>query len=71
MFQKIDEMFQDLSNVFGIADGILIVGYDTDGRDHDRTLRHVMQICQWENLKKFILVSLEVHQDTDFLGRDI
>ena len=39
MFQrKIDEIFKDLPNVFGIADDILAVGYDDDGKDHDDTL---------------------------------
>ena len=42
--QKIKEMFKDLPNVFGIADDNLTVGYDSDGRYHDRTLREVMQI---------------------------
>ena len=27
----------DLPNVFGIADDILVVGYDVDGIDHDDT----------------------------------
>ena len=45
MFQlKIAKISIDLPGVFGIADDILIIGYDADGRDHDRTLRKVMQI---------------------------
>ena len=36
MFQgKIVEIFKDLSNVFGIVDGILDVGYNCVGKDHD------------------------------------
>ena len=36
MFQrKIDEIFNDMPNVFGIADDILFAGYEADGRDHD------------------------------------
>ena len=36
MFQrKIDEIFKGLPNVFGIADDILVVGYDIDGKDLD------------------------------------
>ena len=31
-------MFKDLPNVFDIAGDILIVGYDAEGKDHDRTL---------------------------------
>ena len=39
MFQrKIDKIFKELRNVFGIADDILVVGYDNDGKDHDETL---------------------------------
>ena len=37
--------------VFGIADDILIVGYDADKRDCDRILRKVMQISHQDNLK--------------------
>ena len=36
--RKIDKMFKNLPNVFHIADDILVVGYDSDGMDHDNTL---------------------------------
>ena len=52
MFQrKLDEIFRELSNVFGIADDILVVGYGDDGRDHDNLLRRVLQICRKVLLK--------------------
>ena len=52
MFQcKIDEILKDLPDVFGIADDILVVGYDSNGRDHDVTLWQVLQICRNVNLK--------------------
>ena len=52
MFQwKINKIFKDLPNVFGIADDILIVGYDADGRDYNRTLNEIMEVCHQENLK--------------------
>ena len=39
MFQrKINRLFSDMSNVFGIADDIPIAGFDVDGRDHDASL---------------------------------
>ena len=39
MFQrKFNEIANDLPNVFGIADDILVAGYDTDGKDHDDTI---------------------------------
>ena len=36
MFQhKINGIFKNFPNVFGIMDDILVVGYDTDGNKHD------------------------------------
>ena len=52
MFQrKIDEIFKDLLNVFDIADDILVVGYEADGKDHDKILRRVVKMCKQVNLK--------------------
>ena len=42
--QNISEIFKDLQNVFGITNDNLIIGYHTDGRNHDRTLKQEMQI---------------------------
>ena len=37
MFQrKIDGIFKDFPNVFGIADEILVIEYEVDGKDHDK-----------------------------------
>ena len=36
--KKTDEILKGLPNVFGIADIILTAGYNTESRDHDRTL---------------------------------
>ena len=36
--RKIDEIFKDILNVFGIADDILVAGYEADGKDHDKTV---------------------------------
>ena len=52
MFQrKIDEIFKDLSNVFGIADDILVTGYEADGKYHDETVWKMLQRCRQVNLK--------------------
>ena len=52
MFQhKIDEIFNDVPNIFGIADDILVIGYDKDGIDHDGTVYKVLRQCQDVNLK--------------------
>ena len=52
MFQrKIDETFKEVPNVFGIADNILVVWNDVNGKDHDETLQRVLQICRQVNLK--------------------
>ena len=52
MFQrKIDEPFQRIFNVFGIADEILIAGLNDLGRDHGTTPDKVLRICRKANLK--------------------
>ena len=52
MFQrKMNEIFKDIPNVFGIADDILVAGYETDGKDHDEKLQRVLQRCRQVNLK--------------------
>ena len=53
--EKMDEIFKDLPNVFVITDDILVVGYDRDGKDHDGTLKRVLQI--------FIQVNLKLNKD--------
>ena len=37
--QKIYYIFKDIPNVFGIAGNILIIRYDANSRNHDKTLR--------------------------------
>ena len=49
--QKIHKIFKDLPNAFVIANDILIVGYNVDGKDDDKTPKQVMQICYLEKLK--------------------
>ena len=52
MFQcKIDEIFNDMPNVFGIADDILVIGYKKDRADHDEAVYSVLKWCQDVNLK--------------------
>ena len=51
MFQrKINEIFKDLPNVFGIADDILVVGYNVGGKDHADKLWRVLKICRQVNI---------------------
>ena len=43
MFQhKIDEIFSDMPDKFGIADDILVIGYDENGADHDAAVHKVL-----------------------------
>ena len=52
MFQhKINEIFNDMPNVFSIADDILVIGYDKDGTDHNEAVYHVLSHCKEVNLK--------------------
>ena len=47
MFQcKIDETFNDIPNVFGIGNNILVIGYDKDGTDHDKTVYKVLNAAR-------------------------
>ena len=44
MFQcKIDEIFNNMANVFGIADDILVIRYNNDGKDNDKVVYSVLQ----------------------------
>ena len=40
---KIDEIFNDMPNVFGIADDILVVGYEDNGKDYDKIGQKVLE----------------------------
>ena len=48
--RKAAEIFQNVPNVFGIADDILVVGFDIYGKDHDDTLQKILQIYRQVNL---------------------
>ena len=43
--------YSKIHQFFGIEDDMLVVGYDSDGKDHDETLQQVLQICRQVNLK--------------------
>ena len=52
MFQcKIDEIFNDMPNIVGIADDILVIGCNEDGTDHDEAVYGMLRQCQEVNLK--------------------
>ena len=52
MFQhKMVNIFNDIPNVFGIADDILVIGYDKNKADHDEAVYSVLRQCQDVNLK--------------------
>ena len=40
-----------MSNVFGIANDILVIGYNENGADHDAAVHKVLQRCKEVNLK--------------------
>ena len=71
--RNIDERLKELPNVFGIADGHLIVedDDDNDSIDHDKKLCRILQICSKENLNlhkdKYILhVSVSLSFEISF-----
>ena len=65
--QMIDDIFKDLLNIFGLADNILIIHYDVNRRNHDKILRWVMQLCQYEKLN-WIKMSFQMCKGTIFFG---
>ena len=40
-----------MPNIFGIADDILVIGYDKNGADYDEAVYSVLRHCQDANLK--------------------
>ena len=52
MFQwKIDEIFSDMPNIYGIADDIWVIGYEDNGTYHDTVVHKVVQRCEEVNVK--------------------
>ena len=45
LFQReIDKIFQDIPNVFGIVDDILVTGYKADDMKHDESMKDASEI---------------------------
>ena len=66
MFQKkIDELFHRICNVFGIADEILISGFNELGRHHYAILEKSLRICRQATLKlnrdKCLFICTSIH----------
>ena len=40
-----------MPNIFGIADDILVTGYDRNGANHDAAVHKVLQRCEEVSLK--------------------
>lgn len=52
MFQnKVDETFGDLTGVAGIADDIVVAGFNKDGSDHDSNLHSLMERARSTGIK--------------------
>ena len=65
MFQrKIDKLFNDIPNVFGIAGDIVIAGFDADSMDHNVSLEQVLCTCRQDYLKlkkREVLIQMSMH----------
>ena len=48
--RKIDEIFKDMPDMFGILDDISAAGYEAYGKDHDETVWRLLQRCRQVNL---------------------
>ena len=51
LHRKIDEILKGLSDVLNIADGITVVGSDSNKADNDSIPSRVLQTCIKENIK--------------------
>ena len=40
---KINEIFNDMPNLFGIVDDILVIGYDKDRADHNKAVYSLLR----------------------------
>ena len=49
--KKINKLFSNIPNDFGIAGDILTVGFDANSRKHGVRLEQVLQRCRQANLK--------------------
>ena len=49
--KKIDGLFSSMSHEYGIAEDILISGFDRQGKDCHETLEKVLWVCRQANLK--------------------
>ena len=53
LFQrKTDKIFEELPNIFGIIDDILVLGYDEDGRYNDNTVKSIAKMPRSESKTK-------------------
>ena len=48
---KMDKIFGSITNVFGIADDIIVAGWSDDGSDHDDALTRVLECARKNNVK--------------------
>ena len=46
-----DKIFSDMPNVFGIANDILVIGYNENAADNDAAVHKVLQGCNEVKLK--------------------
>ena len=49
--RKLDTIINKVPQVTGIADDLMIVGYEEDGSDHDKALTELLETCRKNNLK--------------------
>ena len=68
MFQRIiDKLYSGMSNVFSIADDILISGFVEQDKDHNATINKLVRVCRWENVKlNKDKVPFQMHQHSIF-----
>ena len=66
--QGIDSIYGKLDNVIGIADDLLIWGYEEDGSDHDHAFQSVLETTGKNNLKLNIAKIQYCQKKVTFFG---
>ena len=72
--KKVDETFSDIPGVTGISDDIIVVGYKSDGSDHDANLTAILERARATGLcfndKKMVVRSKRIPFFGNIIGAD-
>ena len=72
--KKVDETFSDITGVYGISDDIIVIGYTSDGSDHDANLTAILERARATgscfNDKKMVVLCKSIPFFGNIIGAD-